>query len=115
MSEDDEILLEEEEEEGEGNIFLEYEAFSKKRIKEEPVEEEEEQQIPRGGRTSNLFPDFNVDTNRPSLTVTDSVSFYNLGALIVLLYGHVTEGIKVPSIFDKEKQSMVIKETEFNF
>lgn len=110
---DDEMQFEEEEE-----LFLGYDQFSKKRIKEEVIDDDDQEAVPQPAirpTPSNLFPNLNVDTNRPSLTVTDSVSFYNLGALIVLLYGHVTEGIKVPSIFDKEKQSMVIKETEFNF
>lgn len=58
---------------------------------------------------------FDASINRPSLTVIDSVSYYNLGALCVLLYGHVTEGIKTPSIFDKEKQTLVIKDPHFDF
>ena len=58
---------------------------------------------------------FDPSINRPSLTVIDSVSYYNLGALCVLIYGHVTEGIKTPSIFDKEKQTLVIKDPHFDF
>jgi len=56
-----------------------------------------------------------VLTNHPSYTVVDNTSHYNFGSMIVLLYGHVTEGIAIPSIFDRQKQSLVTNNLEFNF
>lgn len=53
--------------------------------------------------------------NRPSYIVTDAVSYYNQGALLVLLFAHVTEGISIPAIFDGAKQQMVTREVKFNF
>ncbi len=108
MSEDEEDDYEFEEDDDEDNDLVGYQDFTGKRIKIEPqIFEPEEPPINK--------PLFDIDVNRPSLVVTDSVSYYNLGSLVVLLYGHVTEGIKTPSIFDKDNQRMVIKETEFNF
>jgi len=110
MSEDEEDDCEFEEEEDEDNDLVGYQDFTGKRIKIEPQIFE-----PEAPEAPNTKPLFDIDVNRPSLVVTDSVSYYNLGSLVVLLYGHVTEGIKTPSIFDKDNQRMVIKETEFNF
>ena len=113
MSEDEEGDCEFEEEEDEDNDLVGYQDFTGKRIKIEPQIFEPEEAPPIGAVVNK--PLFDIDVNRPSLVVTDSVSYYNLGSLVVLLYGHVTEGIKTPSIFDKDNQRMVIKETEFNF
>ena len=44
--------------------------------------------------------------NRPEYEVTNSVSYYNLGSLFVLLYAHVTEGTAVPVVFDRANQTM---------
>jgi len=49
---------------------------------------------------------FDINVNRPTYMVADSVSYYNLGSLFVLLYAHVSEGISIPSVFDKSNQSM---------
>lgn len=55
----------------------------------------------------NAFdPNCDIDVNRPEYVVTDSVAYYNQAALMTLLYAHVTEGISIPAIFDKDRQSM---------
>jgi hypothetical protein len=109
MSEDDgDYILQEDDE----NIYEDYNEFTGI-VKREREEEEGIEFVENIIGKKPPMPD--IDVNRPSLVVTDSVSYYNLGALCVLLYGHVTEGIKTPSIFDAENQTMVIKETIFDF
>lgn len=44
---------------------------------------------------------------RPGFEATENTSYYNLGALFVLLYAHVKEGVSVPALFTTDNVSNV--------
>lgn len=44
---------------------------------------------------------------RPGFEATENTSYYNLGALFVLLYAHVKEGVSVPALFTTDSVSNV--------
>ncbi len=53
-----------------------------------------------------MIPESNVDAVRPEQAVVDSVSLYNHLGMMTLLYGHVTQGISAPVIYDTKNQRM---------
>lgn len=61
---------------------------------------------PTTARFVPFNPNCDVTHQRPGYQIVDNVSYYNLGALVVLLYANVSEGISIPAVFDAEKQSM---------
>jgi hypothetical protein len=84
-------------------------------------DEEEEQQPNKQPKLAHhqLAPPVtlahNVALSRPAYVATDAVSDYNLGALMVLIYAHVTEGISTPVIFDGARQRLVTDNVTFDF
>lgn len=48
---------------------------------------------------------------RPGSEATDNTSYYNLAALNVLLYAHVTQGVSVPALFAPDS----ITKVKFDF
>lgn len=71
--------------------------------------------LKRSRRMAPMEPNHDVHLNRPEYVVTDAVSDYNLGSLMVLLYAHVTEGISTPVIFDGARQRLVTDSVTFDF
>ena len=53
---------------------------------------------------TNVFPPSTM--NRASHTLTDSVSYYNLGATFVSFYNHVTRGTSLAPIFDSKQETL---------
>ncbi len=52
------------------------------------------------------IPNRDINAVRPEHTVVDSVSYYNQLGLWTLMYGHVTQGVSVPAVFDAKNQKM---------
>lgn len=75
-----------------------------------PEDLQPELQAPSAATPVQRFVPFNpnvdVTHQRPGYQIVDNVSYYNLGALVVLLYANASEGISIPAVFDAEKQSM---------
>ncbi len=72
--------------------------------------QQQQQQQQQSGLSASL-DHFNPNTidvtvNRPAYDTTDSVAYFEIGAMYTLLYAHVTEGISVPCLFNAENQSL---------
>lgn len=48
-----------------------------------------------------FHPNCDVTQQRSGFQIADNVSYYNLGALMVLFYANISEGVPVPVVFEK--------------
>lgn len=69
------------------------------------LEELKQQQQQRSGLSASIdqFTAIDVNVNRPAYDTTNSVSYYELGAMYTLLYAHITEGTPIPCMFNPDQ------------
>ncbi len=54
------------------------------------------------------------DAVRPEAAIVDGTAFHNQASLIILQYGHATQGMPAP-LYDAERQCMVTKKLHYDF